>query len=123
MSVADIDSLAGQVKAGKLKGIATTGANRALSLPDVPTFAEAGFPDLVVTSWSLWSVPKGTPQAVKDKLRTATEKALHAPDVIESRTQGGFEPGTMTVAEADAFIRAEHKRWGEVIRAAGIQPQ
>jgi tripartite-type tricarboxylate transporter receptor subunit TctC len=123
MSVANIDSLAGQVKAGKLKGIATTGANRAPSLPDVPTFAEAGFPDLVVTSWSLWSVPKGTPLAVKEKLRTATEKALRSPDVIESMTQGGFEPGTMTVAEADAFIRAEHKRWGEVIRAAGIQPQ
>ena len=44
-------------------------------------------------------------------------------DVIESMKQGGFEPGNLTVAEADAFIRAEHKRWGEVIRAAGIQPQ
>lgn len=123
MSVANIDSLAGQVKAGKLTAIATTGANRAPSLPDVPTFAEAGFPDLVVTSWSLWSVPKGTPQPVKDKLRAGTEKALREPEVRESMTQGGFEPGTMTIAEADAFIRAEHKRWGEVIRAAGIQPQ
>ncbi len=123
MSVANIDSLAGQVKAGKLTAIATTGANRAPSLPDVPTFAEAGFPDLVVTSWSLWSVPKGTPQPVKDKLRAATDKALREPDVLESMKQGGFEPGTLTIAEADAFIRAEHKRWGEVIRAAGIQPQ
>jgi len=123
MSVANIDSLAGQVKAGKLTAIATTGANRAPSLPDVPTFAEAGFPDLVVTSWSLWSVPKGTPQPVKDKLRAGTEKALREPDVLESMKQGGFEPGTLTIAEADAFIRAEHKRWGEVIRAAGIQPQ
>jgi tripartite-type tricarboxylate transporter receptor subunit TctC len=123
MSVANIDSLMGQVQAGKLKPIATTGAKRAPGLPDVPTFVEAGFPDLVVTSWSLWAVPAGTPAKIKDKLRLGTAKALQAPDVIESMTQGGFEPGNLTVAEADAFIRAEHKRWGEVIRAAGIQPQ
>ena len=123
MSVANIDSLMGQVAAGKLKAIATTGAKRAPGLPDVPTFVEAGFPDLVVTSWSLWAVPAGTPAKIKDKLRLGTEKALQAPDVIESMKLGGFEPGTLSVAEADAFIRAEHKRWGEVIRAAGIKPQ
>ena len=123
MSVANIDSLAGQVKAGKLTAIATTGANRAPSLPDVPTFAEAGFPDLVVTSWSLWAVPAGTPAKIKDKLRLGTEKALLAPDVLESMKQGGFEPGTLSVAEADAFIKTEYQRWGEVIRAAGIKPQ
>jgi tripartite-type tricarboxylate transporter receptor subunit TctC len=123
MSVANIDSLMGQVSAGKLKAIATTGARRAPGLPDVPTFVEAGFPDLVVTSWSLWAVPAGTPSTVKDKLRLGTAKALQAPDVIESMKLGGFEPGTLSVAEADAFIKAEHQRWGEVIRAAGIQPQ
>jgi tripartite-type tricarboxylate transporter receptor subunit TctC len=123
MSVANIDSLMGQVSAGKLKAIATTGAKRAPGLPNVPTFVEAGFPDLVVTSWSLWAVPAGTPAKIKDKLRLGTEKALQSPDVVESMKQGGFEPGTLTVAEADAFIRAEHKRWGEVIRAAGIKPE
>jgi tripartite-type tricarboxylate transporter receptor subunit TctC len=123
MSVANIDSLMAQVQAGKLKAIATTGAARAPGLPNVPTLAEAGFPDLVVTSWSLWAVPTGTPAAIKDKLRIGTDKALKAPDVVESMKQGGFEPGTLSIAEADAFIRAEHKRWGEVIRAAGIKPQ
>ena len=91
--------------------------------PDTPTFAEAGFPDLVVTSWSLWAVPARTPAAIKEKLRLGTEKALKEPDVIESMKLGGFEPGTMSVAEADAFIKTEYKRWGEVIRAAGIKPQ
>jgi tripartite-type tricarboxylate transporter receptor subunit TctC len=123
MSVANIDSLMAQVQAGKLKAIATTGAQRAPGLPNVPTLAEAGFPDLIVTSWSLWAVPTGTPAAVKEKLRLGTDKALRAPDVIESMKQGGFEPGTLSIAEADAFIRAEHRRWGEVIRAAGIKPQ
>ena len=123
MVIANIDSLMGQVNGGKLKAIATTGATRSPAAPDTPTFAEAGLPDLVVTSWSIWAVPTGTPQKIKDKLKLVTEQALKEPDVIESMKVGGFEPGTMSVANADAFIRTEYKRWGEVIRAAGIKPQ
>ena len=123
LCISNIDSLMGQVSAGKLKPIATTGAQRSSVLPDTPTFAEAGYPDLVVTSWSLWAVPTGTPAKIKEKLKAATERALKEPDVIASMRQGGFEPGTMPLNEVDAFIRAEHKRWGEVIRAAGIKPE
>jgi len=123
MCIANIDSLTAQVKAGKLKAIATTGAQRASAVPEAPTFVEAGFSDLVVTSWSLWAVPTGTPAPIKDKLRAATERALKAADVIESMQLGGFEPGAMSVADADVFIRAEYKRWGEVIRATGIKLQ
>ena len=123
LCIANIDSLMGQVSGGKLKPVATTGARRSTVLPDTPTFAEAGFTDLVVTSWSIWAVPTGTPARIKEKLKAATERALQSPDVIESMRQGGFEPGTMPVTEVDAFIRAEHTRWGEVIRGAGIKPQ
>jgi len=123
LCIANIDSLMGQVSAGKLKPVATTGAKRSTVLPDTPTFAEAGFPDLVVTSWSLWAVPKGTPARIKEKLKAATERALQAPDVIASMKAGGFEPGAMPLPEVDAFIKTEHKRWGEVIRGAGIKPQ
>jgi hypothetical protein len=80
-------------------------------------------PDLVVTSWSIWAVPAGTPARIKERLRAATERALQSPDVIASMRQGGFEPGTMKLPEVDAFIAAEDGRWGEVIRAAGIKPQ
>lgn len=121
--ISNIDSLMGQVSAGKLKPIATTGAKRSPVLPDTPTFAEVGGPELVVTSWSIWAMPKGTPQRIKDRLREATERALKEPDVIASMRAGGFEPGSMTVAEIDAFIREERTRWGEVIRAAGIKPE
>lgn len=121
--IANIDSLMGQVSAGKLKAVATTGAQRSSVLPDTPTFAEAGYPDLVVTSWSLWAVPTGTPANAKEKLKAATERALQDPDVVASMRAGGFEPGTMSPAEVDAFIKTEHKRWGEVIRAAGIKPE
>jgi tripartite-type tricarboxylate transporter receptor subunit TctC len=123
LCIANMDSLMGQVSAGKLKAIATTGAQRSSVLPTTPTFVEAGFPDLVVTSFSFWAVPKGTPAAIKDKLRAGTEKALKEPTVLESMQAGGFDPGTLSVVEADAFIKTEYQRWGEVIRAAGIQPQ
>jgi len=123
LCIANIDSLMGQVSAGKLKPIATTGAKRSAVVPDTPTFAET-FPDLVVTSWSIWAVPAGTPARIKDKLRAATEKALQDADVIASMRQGGFDPGAnMPIPEIDAFIKAEYQRWGEVIRAAGIKPE
>jgi len=60
-AIANIDSLMALVSAGKLKAIATTGAQRSAALPGTPTLAEAGFPDLVVTSWSFWAVPARTP--------------------------------------------------------------
>ena len=113
----------GQVSAGKLKPIATTGAKRSPVRARHADLRRGGLPDLVVTSWSLWAVPTGTPAKIKEKLAPRTETALQDADVIASMRQGGFEPGTMSVAEADAFIKAEHKRWGEVIRAAGIKPQ
>jgi tripartite-type tricarboxylate transporter receptor subunit TctC len=119
--VANIDSLMGHVSAGKLKPIASTGAQRSPVVPDTPTFVEAGYPDLVVTSWSLWAVPTGTSAKAKEKLSAATERALKDGEVMASMRQGGFEPGAMTVAEANAFVQAEYKRWGEVIRAAGIK--
>jgi tripartite-type tricarboxylate transporter receptor subunit TctC len=121
--VANIDSLMGHVSAGKLKPIASTGAQRSPVVPDTPTLVEAGYPDLVVTSWSLWAVPTGTSAKAKEKLSAATERALKDREVMASMRQGGFEPGAMTVAEANAFVQAEYKRWGEVIRAAGIKPE
>lgn len=121
--VANIDSLMGHVSAGKLKPIASTGAQRSPVVPDTPTLVEAGYPDLVVTSWSLWAVPTGTSAKAKEKLSAATERALKDGEVMASMRQGGFEPGAMTVAEANAFVQAEYKRWGEVIRAAGIKPE
>jgi tripartite-type tricarboxylate transporter receptor subunit TctC len=68
-------------------------------------------------------VPAGTPAKAKEKLKAATERALQSPDVIDSMRQGGFEPGSLPLPEVEAFIKTDYKRWGEVIRAAGIQPQ
>src|SRR5215475_12210281 len=72
LCISNIDSLMGLVSAGRLKPIASTGATRSPVAPDTPTFAESGFPDLVVTSWTIWAVPAGTPANAKQKLRVAT---------------------------------------------------
>ena len=93
--------------------------------PNTPTFAEAGYPDLVVTSWSLWAVPAGTPAKAKEKLqgrrpRSALQAARRH---REHEARAASSRQACRSAEADAFIKAEYKRWGEVIRAAGIQPQ
>ena len=80
--------------------------------------------DTLGTSVSGSSSATEVPSAEQaDKLRAATEKALQSPDVMASMKAGGFEPGTMTVPEIDAYIQTEIKRWGEVIRAAGIKPE
>lgn len=119
----NIDTFMGQVSAGKLKAVASTGAQRSPAAPHTPTFAESGFPDLVVTSWTIFAVPPAAPDKAKEQLRTATEKAVQSPDVIESMRQGGFEPGLKPLEEVNTFIKAEYKRWGEVIRSAGIKPE
>src|SRR5260370_38776960 len=98
LCVANIDSLMGQVSSGKLKPVASTGARRSPVTPDTPTFAEAGYPDLLVTSWSLWAVPTGTPAKAQPKLTAATQRALQSADVIDTIRQGGFEPGPMPLA-------------------------
>ena len=78
LCIANIDSLMGQVSAGKLKPIATTGAKRSTVAPDTPTLAES-VPDLVVTSWSIWAVPAGRPTICKDKFLSSTHRPMHDP--------------------------------------------
>src|SRR5260370_7553195 len=70
LCVANIDSLMGQVSSGKLKPVASTGARRSPVTPDTPTFAEAGYPDLVVTSWPLLPLPNSTPPNAPHTLTT-----------------------------------------------------
>ncbi len=124
LCIANIDSLMGQVSAGKLKADRLDPAPSARRWrPTRRTFVEAGYPDLIVTSWSMWAVPAGTPAKPKEKLKAANERALQDPEVIASMRQGGFEPGSMPLAQVDEFVKEEYKRWGEVIRAAGIKPE
>ncbi|TWT15005.1 tripartite tricarboxylate transporter substrate binding protein [Reyranella sp. CPCC 100927] len=118
----NFDSLRALVQVGKLKAIATTGAARSPALPDVPTFAEQGFPDVVVTAWTMLFVPTGTPREAVERLRAETVASVAAADLRARFAEMGVEPMDMTEAQLVPYVRAEYERWGEVIRAAGLKP-
>jgi tripartite-type tricarboxylate transporter receptor subunit TctC len=109
------------VKAGKLRAIAVTGKARLASLPDVPTFAEAGFPTVDATGFQGVLAPAGTPPAAVAKLSDALLKALADPQVRERFAQQGLDAAPSTPAEFSAFIRNEIAKWGRIAREANIK--
>ena len=121
-----VDNLASyipQIESGTMRALAVTSSTRWPTLPDVPTMAEAGVPDFVVTSWSAYVVPTGTPQAIVDKL-SAAHKALAADAAMQKRflTAGG-KILSSTPVEAKAFAAKETKMWQEIVRLSGLTPQ
>jgi tripartite-type tricarboxylate transporter receptor subunit TctC len=108
------------MQAGKLKPLAVAANSRLAQLPDVPTMAEAGFPDFEVSSWNGLLAPAGTPRAIIDKLHRELVKIIAVPDIRERFAAQAAEPVGSSPAEFRAYIEREIKRWGEVARAANI---
>jgi tripartite-type tricarboxylate transporter receptor subunit TctC len=109
-----------QVKAGTLRALAISTSTRSTALPDVPTMAEAGVPNVEVTSWQAIVAPKGLPPAVREKAHAAFVEALNSPKVKDQFTGIGFEMVTNTPAEFAAFQQKEYARWKKVIEAGKI---
>lgn len=110
----------GNIRGGRLRPIATSEAERAATLPDVPTFAESGFPTVVSTNWFGFSAAAGIPASVAERWRAAIAEAL-ASDQVKARFASiGVRPGTGGPAEYTALVRSELARWREVIRAGNI---
>ncbi len=118
-----IDSVAiqlPQVKNGKIKALAVTGAKRLASLPDVPTVTESGLPGFEYWSWMGICVPAGTPKEIVSRLNQAIVGILGTPPAREWFAAQGGEPMGETSEEFAAFIKAEHAKWGMIVRDAGI---
>jgi len=114
-------SAMGQVKAGKLKPLAVTSAQRAAELPQVPTLSESGYPGLVMTTWYGLFVTGGTPRPIVEKLAQELEKTLKLPDV-QSKLKGlGGEPGTLLLDAFAEMNKADFDRYGKLIKAANIK--
>ena len=109
------------VKAGKLRAIAVAGAKRLPTLPEVGTVAEQGFPGFEATQWYGINAPAKTPAAVIKRLADEAAKAVTQPAVLERFAADDAESVGSTAAEYAAFIDAEQKRWGEVVRKANIK--
>jgi len=110
-----------QVKAGKLKAIATTGLSRAKVAPDLPTIAELGFPGFDVSSWYAFLLPRGAPAAIVKQLHDAAAKALDMNDVQQAMARQGLDVETSTPQQLAERIKRESQMWGEVIREQGIK--
>jgi len=103
-----------QIKAGTLKGIATTYTKRISSYPQIPTTAEQGFPTVQIGHWAGLYAPAGTPQPIIDKMNAALQAALKNPENVEKLTRTGIEPAGGSVADFVAFTKAERARLSEL---------
>jgi tripartite-type tricarboxylate transporter receptor subunit TctC len=109
-----------QVKAGKLRAIAMTGARRSPAIPDIPTVAEAGVPGYETGSWYGIVVPAGTPKAAIDRLSREIIAIVRAPEITSRLNDEAVIPVGSTPAEFSAHIRNELARWAKTIKQAGL---
>jgi tripartite-type tricarboxylate transporter receptor subunit TctC len=110
------------VKQGRMKALAIAAERRAPGLPDVPTTAEGGMPDFVVSGWYVLVAPAKTPQGVIDRVNDAAQKSLKNEGVLQRLAASGTQPIGAGPEQAAAHIRAEMIRWDRVLKAAGVQP-
>jgi tripartite-type tricarboxylate transporter receptor subunit TctC len=119
--VVDVPSAIANVKAGKIRALAVTSKQRIQAAPEVPTFEEAGLPGYEAVGWFGTVAPAGTPTEVISKLNSEIRAALSVPEIRERALAAGAEPLANSPQEFAAFIRAETKKWAEVIKAAGVK--
>ena len=108
---------------GALKGLLLTDAERYPPLPDLPTAAEAGLPDVLLTTWTGYYAPKGTPREIVARIQQEIARVVKRPDTEERLGQFGAEPIASTPEDFAAFTKAESEKFARLIKAAGIQPE
>jgi tripartite-type tricarboxylate transporter receptor subunit TctC len=111
-----------QATSGRVKLLAVTSDQREGTAPEVPTAKEQGVP-VSISGWHVLAVPAGTPPEVMQRLNRALNTANASPDVKERLRKAGVQPASSTIDEAQAMVRDEYRRWGEVARKAGLEPQ
>jgi tripartite-type tricarboxylate transporter receptor subunit TctC len=112
------------VEAGRndrVRMLAVTSAERLANWPDLPTFAELGYRDLVATNWFAIAGPAGLPAAVADRMHAETLAALREAAIADRLAQIGATPRPLSRADLSAFVAAEVARWGEIVRVAGVR--
>ena len=121
MSFGSVIALLQYIKTDRLRPLAVTTAKRVTALPDVQTFAEAGYPGMEITAWNGILVPAVTPKPVVQKLNREIVKILSQPEVKAQFLAQGAETGANSPEEFAAYIRNEIEKWGRVVKAAGLR--
>ena len=117
--VVNVELVLPQLRGGKARALAVTGSRRIAALPDVPTLREAGIAGTEVTTWFGLFAPAGTPKAAVDRLQRDAATALRA--ASERFAAQGDEAVGSTPEQFAAFVRAEHAKWGKVIKDFGVK--
>jgi tripartite-type tricarboxylate transporter receptor subunit TctC len=113
-----LSTAAPHVRSARARALAHSAAKRVTSFPDVPTFVESGYKDLVATTWFSLSGPAGVPSLVVKQLNVAVKEALATPELRERLAAEGIEPNDLDSAAFTQFVRAEVARWAPIARAA-----
>ena len=121
VAIATLVAAAPQMRAGTLRALAVSSDRRVKSFPDVPTFAELGYPDIVAITWFGLAGPQKMPQEIVSRLNGEVRKAMHSPDVRERFAVEAIEPNDLDPAQVTEFVRSEIKRWQPVVKAAGVK--
>lgn len=111
------------IQSGKLRAIAVTSDQRLAQLPTIPTFAEAGYPQLTESLWTGLLAPAGTPAPIIQKLNMALNASLQTPDVLKAYKGLDVETKIVTPAALASFMATETQKWADVIKRAGIKAQ
>ncbi len=116
-------TVAPYIETGKLRALATTGAKRTATMPNVPTVAESGYPGFEATNWYAFVAPGKTPPEILDYWNRELVKALNDPTVRAELAKHGLEPMPGTREELARYIDREAETWGKVVRQANIKPE
>ena len=122
LAIVASSSAAPHVKSGRVRILAVTMAKRSQFSPDWPTMQEAGVKDVDASNWTALFAPKGTPQAIIDKLNAEVVKILNVPDVKERFAGGGVETIPSSAAELDARVKQDTARFKVIVEKANIRP-
>ena len=111
------------IKNGRLRGIAITGASRVTALPDVPTFTEAGVPNISMQTWHGVAAPAGTPKVIVDRISAEVAKLVAMPDAREKLDTQGFVPFYNNPEQMAALLKADIAKYAKLIKAANIKSE
>ena len=123
IGIFDVPILLGHLRSGKLKALAVTSATRAPTLPDVPTTAEANYPNVTSDNWYGLVMPAGTPAEIQNRVHAAAVAALKSPAVAEQFAKVGGLASPGTPQEYAAFLASEQAKWSKVVTAIGFKEQ
>lgn len=123
MTFTTVPSAVNFVRSGQLRAIGVASKERAPSMPDVPTFVEAGAPEYLMDYWYALVGPAALPKDIQAKMNGAVREVMKLPDVKASLDKSGLIPLIMSAEEFSAYVKQEHQRWATVVKAAGIKPE